>query len=146
MSDLLEKLKQKGYKFDASGNAYHPSRPLDSAEARKPEQRRDGEENRVVGEVQKGDAGRVGKKPAGGSRSCRSKTEVVVTVVALRKRLMDGHDNLRFACKPIVDSLTALLGFDDDSHPALIWQYGQIQTFGPEGLMVHIDVMELDIT
>ena len=67
---------------------------------------------------------------------------VRVCLVALRRRLLDRHDNMRSACKPLVDAITATLGFRSDDDPALEWEYGQQRTAGSEGVMVKIEVCE----
>lgn len=47
-----------------------------------------------------------------------------------------------YALKPTVDAITAWLGFRADSDPRLHWQYGQQQTAGHEGIIVHIEVIQ----
>lgn len=62
-----------------------------------------------------------------------------VTIISLRKRLVDGHDNLRTGAKPLVDRITDFLGFRDDSDSALSWEYAQVKTTGQEGTVVVIE-------
>ena len=51
-----------------------------------------------------------------------------ITLVVLGQRRLDSHDNLRMACKGIVDCITHSLGFKSDDDPRLEWRYHQIQT------------------
>lgn len=54
------------------------------------------------------------------------RTEPVnVVLTRLGGKGLDGHDNLRAACKACVDEVTAWLGFASDSDPRLVWSYGQ---------------------
>ena len=62
-----------------------------------------------------------------------------VCLIQRRRKLLDAHDNLPASCKPLVDAITAWLGFAADSDPALCWEYGQCQTTGQEGVIVHIE-------
>lgn len=61
-----------------------------------------------------------------------------VTITQFRRRLLDGHDSLAFAVKPIVDEIGVFLGYPNDSDPALHWEYGQQETRGEEGVIVKI--------
>lgn len=49
-----------------------------------------------------------------------------VTIISIRSRLVDQHDNLRTGCKPLVDLITNYLGFANDDNPRLLWRYGQV--------------------
>lgn len=49
-----------------------------------------------------------------------------VTIVSVRKRTVDAHDNLRTGAKPLVDAITRSLGFHSDDDPRLVWEYGQV--------------------
>ncbi len=62
-----------------------------------------------------------------------------ITLIAIRRRLLDSHDNARSALKPLVDRITEWLGFRSDSDERLIWEYGQQKTEGTEGVMVKIE-------
>lgn len=65
--------------------------------------------------------------------------EYSVAVVAFRRRLLDKHDNLASACKPLTDRITEWLGFDTDNHPRLHWEFLQHETRGRVGVVVKID-------
>lgn len=65
-----------------------------------------------------------------------------VRLIQCRHRLLDSHDSLPFSVKPLVDAITAFLGFSADNDPALHWEFGQIQTPGPEGVIVSIHPVE----
>lgn len=64
-----------------------------------------------------------------------------VTIVSLRKRLVDAHDNLRTGAKPLVDAITKTLGFASDDNPRLLWEYQQLQTAGETGCIVKIETV-----
>lgn len=49
-----------------------------------------------------------------------------IKLIVVSRRRMDAHDNLRSSLKPIVDQITASLGFASDDDPALKWSYSQI--------------------
>lgn len=49
-----------------------------------------------------------------------------VTIVSVRKRFIDAHDNLRTGSKALVDAITRTLGFSSDDNPRLQWEYGQV--------------------
>lgn len=61
-----------------------------------------------------------------------------VTIISLRKRLVDAHDNLRTGAKPLVDAITATLGFASDDDPRLTWAYAQLID-DSEGTIVRIE-------
>lgn len=61
-----------------------------------------------------------------------------VTIISCRKRLLDGHDNLRGAAKALCDRITETLGFSDDADPRLQWEYGQCVS-ETEGTIVKIE-------
>ncbi len=61
-----------------------------------------------------------------------------ITLVSLRSKLVDAHDNLRTGCKPLVDALTASLGFASDDNPRLEWMYAQA-VCANEGTIVKIE-------
>ena len=63
-----------------------------------------------------------------------------VSLVVLRRRLMDSHDNLPFSLKPIADAIAESLGRDDKD---ITWEYGQQKTEGQQGVVVKIEAMEL---
>lgn len=62
-----------------------------------------------------------------------------VTIISLRRKLVDGHDNLRSGAKSLVDQITRSLGFASDDNPRLSWQYGQLRTDGEQGTAVVIE-------
>lgn len=65
--------------------------------------------------------------------------DLVVTLhVRQRGRLMDEHDNLKAACKPLVDAIAASLGVPDDD-PRIRWQYSEAVTSGEPGVIVMIE-------
>ena len=66
---------------------------------------------------------------------------VRVHLVQLRRRLLDAHDNLAFAAKPLVDAIAASLGVDD-ADPRIRWEYAQAKTRGQEGVIVRMEVYE----
>ena len=61
-----------------------------------------------------------------------------VFIVSIRKKLVDEHDNLRTGAKPLVDTISATLGFDD-ADPRISWEYGQIKTTGKPGTIIKIE-------
>lgn len=63
--------------------------------------------------------------------------DVVVTLIALRRRLFDDDNNVS-SFKPLRDAIAESLGIDDgDQH--LRWQYGQLETKGEQGVIVKIE-------
>lgn len=67
------------------------------------------------------------------------KTRVVVSLVSLRKRILD-DDNDVGAKKHLRDAIAASLGLDDGDK-RFTWQYSQQPTTGREGVLVHIEVI-----
>ena len=67
------------------------------------------------------------------------KTRVVVSLVSLRKRILD-DDNDVGAKKHLRDAIAASLGLDDGDK-RFTWQYSQQPTTGREGIIVHIEVI-----
>lgn len=65
-----------------------------------------------------------------------------VVLIQCRRRLLDEHDSMRFAVKPLVDAITSWLGFAHDNDPRLRWEYGQCQTQGEEGTIVKVEEMK----
>lgn len=49
---------------------------------------------------------------------------VTVKVTRIAPRALDKHDNLRMACKAVVDGVADWLGVDDRD-PRVTWEYGQ---------------------
>jgi len=74
-------------------------------------------------------------------KSRKSRVEVRITLVQFRHRLLDGHDNLAYAAKPLTDAIAASLGVDDGDK-RLHWHHEQLQTQGCEGVAVKIDAKE----
>lgn len=64
---------------------------------------------------------------------------VVVSFVCFRSRTCD-DDNLQFGCKWLRDAIANSLGIDDGDK-RFRWQYGQLQTNGPEGVAVTIQIL-----
>lgn len=73
------------------------------------------------------------QKPAGS----QGRVAICITIVQYRRRLLDGHDNLAYAVKPLVDAIAQSLGVDDGDK-RLRWEYGQVQTAGEQGTSVKI--------
>ena len=65
--------------------------------------------------------------------------EYRVTLTTFRRRTLDNHDNARAAMKPVVDLVTAFLGFKTDDHPRLYWEYHQVKTSGRVGTLVLVE-------
>ena len=74
-------------------------------------------------------------------KSSPSRVEICITLVQFRRRLLDGHDNLAFSCKPLVDAIAQSLRVDDGDK-RLSWKYEQLKTTGCEGVAVKIDTKE----
>jgi len=66
----------------------------------------------------------------GGVRYC-------ITLISCRRKPIDGHDNLKHGQKSLVDAIAEWIGHDD-ADPRISWQYSQIKTDGPEGVIVTI--------
>lgn len=49
----------------------------------------------------------------------------LVTITRLAAKELDGHDNLRGACKSVVDEVAAWLGLASDRDPSVTWCYRQ---------------------
>lgn len=62
-----------------------------------------------------------------------------ITIISLRRKAVDGHDNLRTGAKPLVDCITRSLGFASDDNPRLQWEYGQVISKRP-GTIVKIEL------
>ncbi len=62
-----------------------------------------------------------------------------ITLISCRRKLLDAHDNLPYAMKPICDAIAASIGLDD-ADPRIQWQYEQILTKGEPGVLVHIEI------
>lgn len=77
-------------------------------------------------------------KPASSTKSVGLR----ITLVTLRKRLLDKHDAVAYACKPLTDAIAKSLGIDD-ADKRLEWEYLQVKTTGTEGVMVKIEVHEV---
>lgn len=92
----------------------------------------------LVPKKPKRDKGSGGQDPELGSRPPRLGYRVVI--VRVGKRELDRHDNLRTACKPLVDAITAQLGFKSDNDPALHWEYGQVVSDATPGCIVSISI------
>jgi hypothetical protein len=59
-----------------------------------------------------------------------------VVVVALRRRLLDAHDNAKSACKALCDIIAESLEVDDRE---IEWQIEQLKTSGRPGTLVMIE-------
>lgn len=69
------------------------------------------------------------------------KRRFVISLTQHRARLLDSHDNLRAALKPLVDCITADLCFMSDDNNQLVWQYAQVATQGEQGVSVTVEVV-----
>lgn len=76
------------------------------------------------------------QEPKGGKKG----VEVCIRLIALRHRLLDEHDAVAYACKPLTDAIADTFGLKDDDK-RLQWEYSQIPTRGPEGTIVAISVL-----
>jgi hypothetical protein len=65
-----------------------------------------------------------------------------ITCVALRRRLLDGHDAVAFSMKPLTDAIARSLRMDD-ADPRLSWEYSQLRTDGEQGVMVKIETRSI---
>jgi len=81
----------------------------------------------------------VVKSAAGDADENRGPSRVVVSFVCFRSRTCD-DDNLQFGCKWLRDAIANSLGIDDGDK-RFKWQYGQLQTNGPEGVAVTIQIL-----
>ena len=66
-----------------------------------------------------------------------------IEFVAFRRRLADSHDNFRFSLKPVVDFITAWLGFATDEHRRLSWCYNQVKSNGRQGVAIKVERYKL---
>lgn len=57
----------------------------------------------------------------------KSEASVVyrVSIISIRRKLVDAHDNLRAGAKPLVDAICASIGIDDGSN-RISFEYGQV--------------------
>ncbi len=69
----------------------------------------------------------------------RGPSRVVVSFICFRSRPCD-DDNLQFGCKWLRDAIANSLGIDDGDK-RFRWQYGQLQTNGPDGVTVTIQTL-----
>lgn len=58
-------------------------------------------------------------------QACAESIRYRITIISIRSRLVDAHDNFRTGAKSLVDIITRSLGFDDDANPRLEWHYEQ---------------------
>lgn len=116
-------LRQKGFTLQPDGSWAKRPRAMGAMEnpQRKPDQRGESKDCGMV----------AGPKGVG----------YCITIISMRRRLVDAHDNLRTGAKPLVDRIAAWLGYRDDSDAALHWQYEQLRTTGPEGVIVCISTL-----
>lgn len=76
------------------------------------------------------------QKPARSEEGIRWRIELIT----LRRRLLDAHDAVAYACKPLTDAIADRLGVSDN-HPAIEWSYTQLATKGTEGVIVRIETI-----
>jgi hypothetical protein len=62
----------------------------------------------------------------------------LVRIIGPRGRALDGHDNLRAACKHAVDGVADALGVDDGDLSAVTWDYGAQERGEDWGLRIEI--------
>lgn len=86
----------------------------------------------------------VVKSTAGDADEKRSTRRVVVSFVCFRVRPCD-DDNLQFGCKWLRDAIANSLRIDDGDK-RFKWQYQQLKTDGPEGVVVTIQIMKTPLT
>lgn len=88
-------------------------------------------------------AGQLRRKRNRSAGGQAGKTRVVVHLAARFEtgRLLDGHDNLRAALKPLVDAIAETLGVPDD-HPGIAWEYSQSETRGQARVIVTIETKD----
>lgn len=118
-TDLLS----KGYRQQPDGSWAKRPVPVGAVEANRPERP----------PIQTLD-GRL-QEPTGSEKG----VAVSITVVAFRRRLLDAHDAVAYACKPLTDAIAESLGVDDADR-RLHWEYHQLKTTGPEGTIVLISL------
>jgi len=135
--EFIKKLTDNGYVLGPQGYT-HKSR-LRPVEAAQPQSDQRGQiEGRGVVRRQKGgpkDRPRTRHKSSGNSRGGTAR--LVVTIVQLRRRLLDDHDNLRASLKAFVDGIAEIVGIKDND-PRVVWEYGQMVTSGEEGVLVRV--------
>lgn len=120
----LHELRAKGFTQNPDGSWSKSGNTLDRVEASKPKLHQRSEvENKELVQRQEGVA-------------------FCITIIVFGRKLMDKHDNLKSSVKPIVDSITAELGFRSDDDPLLHWQYGQVATDAETGCLVTIETIE----
>lgn len=95
--------------------------------------------DRVANSKRESGRGREGQDSELGSRP--KSLGYCVTIISCRRRLVDEHDNLRTGAKPLIDYITASLGFASDGDKRLKWNYEQFRTDGEQGTIVKIDVL-----
>lgn len=78
------------------------------------------------------------QKPTGSTAG----VQVIITVIAFRRRLLDRHDAVAYAAKPLTDAIAERLGVDD-ANERLTWKYEQFKTDGEQGTVVKIEVFQL---
>ncbi len=81
-----------------------------------------------------------------GSRGAQAGSGRVVVHLSARVergRLLDGHDNLRAALKPLVDAIAETMGVPDD-HPGIAWEYSQAETTGQACVIVTMENKSVD--
>lgn len=114
---------------------------------------------RIEAQLAAEDAALVGARPAQSAKpdrrtageDCRVESAArrvgfCISLIQHRRRLLDEHDSLRFAVKPLVDAITDWLGFQHDNDPRLRWEYAQIQTRATEGVVVKIEPINDPVT
>ncbi len=86
----------------------------------------------------KSEQGQRRESKASGMVGIEASVGCVITLTSYRRRLLDGHDNLMAAHKPLVDRITEDLGFSSDNDTRIKWEYQQIVTRGATGTSVVI--------
>lgn len=97
--------------------------------------------DRVVPKIEQPEPGRTLEQNIStrqGRKKGVGQSGVRVTLIAVVRRQIDEHDNLRHGFKPLVDLIARELGLDD-ADPRIRWQYGQQITSGKQGTIVMIE-------
>lgn len=69
----------------------------------------------------------------------KNRVDVVVTLIAARRRLCDDDNNVA-SFKPLRDAIAESIGIDDGD-PRLCWQYGQVESKGRQHSIVNIELL-----
>lgn len=76
------------------------------------------------------------QKQPGRKKSVGGRAQLRVELTQYRHRLLD-PDAIAAAAKPLTDAIAKRLGVDD-ADPVVEWEWNQVKTGGPEGVLVTI--------